>query len=320
MIKIKGFYALFFSAIIIIMVISPLPLLNLNSNIAANTENDNYFLIKDEQAGKIEKVSTTDYVIGVIAGEMSPESPMEALKAQAVAAYTYALYKRNLRIQNGYEYDLTSNHTSDQEYLSKTQQVALWKDDYSKNRSILESVVDQVNGIAITFGSKPILAVYHSVSSGKTEAAANIWSGNYPYLQSVQSSADLLSPEYKSEVKYSAFDFADRALDLGVTLVGAPNTWLGESIRDEGGYVTKYMLLGHEISGANMRSAFSLSSTDFDLEYKEEEFVFTVRGKGHGVGMSQYGAKVLAEQGSSYQEILSHYYPGTIIQKIDLDN
>ena len=319
-IKIKGFYALYFGVIFIIMVIAPMPLLA-NSNFAViQSDGRDIFLIKDEQSGEIERVSERDYIIGVLAGEMDPDSPKQALKAQAVAAYTYALYKRNLRFEKGYEYDMTSGYSSDQEYLEKTEQVALWQENYSQKRGILEEIFDEVKGYAITFGGRPILAVYHSVSAGKTETAASVWGGNYPYLQSVISDADLLSPQYTSKVSYSAFDFADKALDLGVTLVGAPQTWLGEATRSEGGYITEYILAGHEIRGVDMRSAFALPSANFELKYENEKFVFTVKGKGHGVGMSQYGAKYMAEQGANYEKILEYYYPGTVVEKIQPSN
>ena len=314
MIIIKGFYILAFAIIYIAMAVAPLPLLNTTSNPTSSNIKD-VFLVKTSD--EIEQVSETDYIIGVLSGEMDPDSPKEALKAQAVAAYTYALYKRNLRIENGYEYDLSSEFSTDQKYLSKTEQVALWQNEYSEKRQLLEEVVNQVKGYAITFQGKPILAVYHSVSSGKTETANSVWGGNYPYLQSVISDADLLSPDYKSEIVYSAFDFADKALDLGVTLVGAPETWLGECKRGEGGYVTKYSLLGHEISGTDMRFAYSLPSANFELEYTNEKFIFTIYGHGHGVGMSQYGAKILAEQGANFKEILTHYYSGTVVEKIN---
>lgn len=297
------------------MVIAPLPLVNTNSTAAVIGDSENCFIIKNEQNGKIEKVSEKDYVIGVLAGEMDPASPEEALKAQAVAAYTYAVYKRNLRIEKGLEYDLSADHSSDQEYLTQTEQVALWQENYSQNREILENIINEVQGVTITFGGKPILAVYHSTSCGKTEAAANVWGGNYPYLQSVESSADTLSPEYKSEIIYSAFDFADRALDLGVTLVGAPDLWLGESVKNESGYISEYLLAGHKIRGVDMRSAYSLPSANFQLTYSNEKFIFTVLGKGHGVGMSQFGAKTMAEQGSNYMQILEYYYPGTVVEK-----
>ena len=319
-ITIKGFYALYFGVIFIIMAVAPLPLIASSTAIPISEDSDDVFLIKDEQSGEIERVSERDYIIGVMAGEMDPDSHKEALKAQAVAAYTYALYKRNARLEKGYEYDLSSGHSSDQEYLKKSEQVALWQDQYSQKREILESIANEVYGIAITFGGKPILAVYHSVSSGKTEAAASVWGGNYPYLQSVISDADLLSPEYKSILSYSAFDFADKALDLGVTLVGAPSSWLGESTRGDGGYVTKYILAGHEISGVDMRSAYLLPSANFELEYLNEKFIFTVKGHGHGVGMSQFGAKYMAEQGSSFEQILEYYYPGTVVEKIVPNN
>lgn len=313
--KIKRFYILTFAAIFLVMTVAPLPLLGMNERVNTPIPSDTVFLVYDTKSGKIEAVEEFDYIVGVLAGEMSPDTPKEALKAQAVAAYTYAIYKRNIRIEKGNDYDLTSDHSKDQQYLSKTEQVALWQENYQKNRKILEDAVREVEGTVITFSGRAILSVYHSVSSGKTEAAEDVWNTPYPYLQAVESTGDLLAPDYTSEVIYTSLDFADKALDLGITLVGEPDSWLSSPERSASGGVIKYTLANHEVSGTDMRSAFGLNSTNFQLEYLNERFVFTVKGHGHGIGMSQFGAVYMAKQGSSFEQILEHYYPGTVIVK-----
>ena len=93
-------------------------------------------------------------------------------------------------------------------------------------------------------------------------------------------------------------------------------SWLSTPVRSESGGVITYALANHEVSGNDMRSVFGLNSTNFELQYVNERFVFTVKGYGHGVGMSQFGAIYMAEQGSDFEEILAHYYPNTKIEKI----
>ena len=313
----KGIYSLIIAVIIVTAVIAPLRVINTGierrGGSVKTVVSDGTFRVLDSKTGKIEKVEERDYVIGVLAGEMSPDNEKEALRAQAVAAYTFACYKREAARKSGAEYDLTSDPSTDQYYVSKTEQVALWQKNYEKNRTALEEVTDSVKGKLLTFGGEPILAAYHSVSSGKTEEASTVWGGNYPYLVSVESSSDLLAPDYLSTPSFTSKEFADKALDLGITLVGEPKDWLTEPERSKTGTVLKYKLAGHEVKGSEMRKAFGLASANFDLTYTKEKFCFTVRGRGHGVGMSQYGAVHMASQGSSYEEILAWYYPNTVL-------
>ncbi len=315
----KGIYSTLIFLLLIIMILSPLRVLNADIKIENGIDGTgslDYFLVKNSKDGEIEKIAEKEYIIGVLAGEMSPDSHIEALKSQAVASYTYALYKREKRVAENGEFDLTDSPDTDQNYISKAGRVALWQENYDKNEKVLEGVADSVYGEAVTFGGKPILALYHSVSSGKTENNENVFGGVYPYLSSVESSYDLLSPNYLSSVTYDSKEFAERALKLGITLVGEPNSWLTEPERTATGYVTSYTLAGHKFTGREIRSAFELKSSNFDLVYENGKFKFTARGNGHGVGMSQYGAVHMASVGSNYKEILVWYYQGTEIKKI----
>jgi stage II sporulation protein D len=135
-----------------------------------------------------------------------------------------------------------------------------------------------------------------------------------PYLVSVSSPETAQDvPNYVSTVEVSVSDFASslRAANLAADLSGTPDTWVGDITRDSSGRVATAVIGGAEISGAELREIFSLRSTAFTLEYKDGALLFTVTGYGHGVGMSQYGANVMAQSGSAYAEILAHYYPGT---------
>lgn len=314
----KGLYFGLAFILLATMIISPLRVLDY-SKTPTDTDTPlsqlDYFLVKSSDKGEIDELSEKEYIIGVLAGEMSPDNLDEALKAQAVAAYSYALYMREKRLSSGGEFDLTDSPDTDQKYLSKTERVALWQDSFDKNEGRLEEIFEAVKGEYISFGGKPILALYHSVSSGKTENCSNVFGGVYPYLCSVESSYDLLSPDYLTVISYDSKEFAEKALNLNITLVGEPTDWIREPERSETGNVLSYTLAGHKFKGTEMRSAFSLPSSNFDLVYENGKFKFTVRGHGHGVGMSQYGASHMAKLGSGYADILALYYPGTIITR-----
>lgn len=329
------------------------------------------FDVYNHETGKVEEMSAETYVFGVVACEMSPENEEEALKAQAVAAYTFACRKRLQRIKSASapvvsetasadpssadpsaipsigsstassdggssvsaesvgespvissaaetantpekkEYDVTTNSQLDQGYLSRAAAIAKWGDKGEEYAKKLDKIVSAVKGCLITYENAPIFAAYHAVSAGKTESAKNMWGSEYAYLQPVESVGDLLCPSYLSEVKLSAADFKKVLTDkLKISPEGDGSAnWLSEPARSQSGTVLTYKVCGTEVTGKDMRTAFGLRSPNFDLVFADNQFVFTVRGYGHGVGMSQYGANYMALQGSTYLEILSWYYP-----------
>lgn len=272
-----------------------------------------YFTVLNTTENTTAYVLERDYLIGVLAGEYSPDAEPEALKAGAVAAYSYACYRRKNRPKDDL-YDL-KNNTDDQCYLSEAEQKLRWQDRFETNRALIETAVDAVEGEYLSYDNEPVMAVYHAVSSGKTDAAEAVWDSPYPYLKSVESTADLLCPNYLSSLTVTSVEFADKALDLGVTLVGKADKWVGEIVRSDTGLVTSAKVGGYSFKGTELRKAFGLRSAHFDLTYHDGQFTFTVRGQGHNVGMSQYGASYMAESGSTYPEILSWYYPGTTLVK-----
>lgn len=310
----KGIYPIFVFLLAFVLLCAPLRRLSTEEipPVPIVPTEDGFYVACGAEA-EVSVVSERDYIIGVVAGEMSPDSEPEALKAQAVAAYTYAKYKQAERQREGKPYDLTDQANGDQCYRSQAEQVALWGEDYAKNRALIEAAVDAVAGEMLTADGKPILALYHSTSSGKTENAEEVWGKAYPCLVSVESTSDLLSPEYLGTASFSPTEFAEHALDAGVTLVGEPSGWIGEVTRSGTGMVKTIVLGGTAVSGTAVRSAFSLASANFDLALTDGAFVFTTRGRGHGVGMSQFGAHQMAAQGSTYQEILAWYYPGAVL-------
>ena len=132
---------------------------------------------------------------------------------------------------------------------------------------------------------------------------------------SVESQGDKLSPDYISETVFSSNEFKAYAKKCSVKLTGDADGWVEDINTDKSGYVTSVMLCGEKVSATEFRKAFLLKSPCFDIEYDGDKFAVTCRGYGHGVGMSQYGADYMARQGSTWREILMHYYTGVEITR-----
>lgn len=284
----------------------------------ADSEAEGDFIsVMSSSTGKIEKVGMREYVVGCVAAEMSALYHTEALKAQAVACYTYA--KKTCE-QNGKHKDsslgaadITDSPDTHQGYLGKKQRKEKWGEKYDEYEAKITEAVDEVFGYYLSYDGETALALYHAISAGATQSAESMWGSVIPYLISVESPGDKLSPDYESKTVLSKEEFRKAAKSCGVKLTGDADGWLKKNEKDEYGY-TKSLTLGDEkISGSKIREEFGLRSQCFDAEYSEGEFVFICRGYGHGVGMSQYGADYMARQGFSWKEILLHYYPGTEI-------
>lgn len=266
------------------------------------------------QNGETQLIDMDEYIFGVVAAEMPVLYEIEALKAQAVAAYTFTLFRKNANKEK--DYDITSDFTVDQSYISKTQAQEKWGDKAEEYTEKIEKAVSEVSGLAITYDSLPILAVYSASSCGKTQNAADVWGGKYPYLVSVDSEWDKLSADNISKVTISADELKAKLSSL-VQISGDTTEWIKNITKNKAGYVTCLEISGKEVSGNDIRNALDLKSSAFDVSLGESAFTFTVSGNGHGVGMSQTGANGMAKESFDYKEILSHYYTDCKIEKID---
>lgn len=258
-----------------------------------------------------------EYILGVVAAEMAADNNAEALKAQALAAYTFAYRKHLQNNKAGNEYDLTNDSTLDQRYIDEEGRKIKWGEEFSKNENKLKQIVQSVSNQLIVYNNEPILAVYHAISSGKTETAKNVWGSDYPYLQSENSVGDLLCAEYYSELKVNSDEFIHKITGLGIEVNCEAEKIIGSSKKSQSGTVLELELCGKKCTGMKIREAFGLRSAAFDIIFKNNMFVFTVSGYGHGVGMSQFGANYLAQQGSDYKEIIATYYRGSEIVNIN---
>ena len=190
---------------------------------------------------------------------------------------------------------------------------ANWGEEYEENLSRIRAAVADTAGESLRYRGEPVFAAFHASSAGATEDSGAVWSPR-PYLVSVDSPETARDvPGYISSLRCAPIDFRDVILSAypQADFSGPEAAWIGELRRDGSGRVAGAVLGGVEIPGKELRRLFSLRSTAFTLEYREGDFLFTVVGSGHGVGMSQYGAMVLARDGADYRGILTHYYPGT---------
>ncbi len=269
--------------------------------------------------GSVKTLKMREYIIGSLSGEMSASYHKEALKAQAVACYTFALYVASREEKRPECADISDDSTVYQSYIDEDARKKKWGDDFEKNEKIMSEAVDEVFGQYLEYDGKPAMAAYHAMCSGKTESAANVWGKSVSYLKSTVSSGDKLAPNYETCQKVSADEFKRILFKKGLTYGDYPtdaSKWIGDIERYDSGVVKYVDICGKKISGTDMRSLFSLKSADFDISFADGGFTFTCRGNGHFVGMSQYGADYMARQGSSYDEILNHYYPGTVLKKL----
>ena len=175
----------------------------------------------------------------------------------------------------------------------------------------IRKAVADTDGQYLVYDGQLIRAVFHAASAGSTECSAALWGGDAPYLVSVSSPETAQDvPNYVSTAEIAADAVWDAVLDRypDCVLGDDPSTWFGTPVLDDSGRVASIPVGSETLTGAQVRALFSLRSAAFSVAYGGGIFTFTVTGSGHGVGMSQYGANVMAVQGSGYADILAHYY------------
>ena len=272
---------------------------------AKRVSGEDKFRIKLVKTGEIVELSREEYLFGCIASEMPINYDDEALKAQGIAAYTYALRNKE---QSYEEYDLTDDYQVDQCYKSREEIKEKWGEKYDENAQRLERIIDEIAGLKLTYNGETALSLYHAVSSGKTLSSKEVWGEDIPYLVSVDSSYDKLNEKYNTVVSVNKNDFIK-----DFSLSGVKNL---KTEKSENGRVNFLTVSDKKIGSGEIVKKYSLRSSCFDVETNDDSIVFSVFGYGHGVGMSQYGADCMAKNGSNYEEILLHYYKGCKIEKM----
>ncbi|MDR0889765.1 MAG: stage II sporulation protein D [Oscillospiraceae bacterium] len=262
----------------------------------------------------VEELSLREYLVGVVLAEMPASFSAEALKAQAVASRTFTL--RKIDAEKHEDAGVCGNSSCCQGYISPTAYVQ--GAGSQENVEAVRMAVEATDGLVVTYNNALIDATYFSCSGGRTEAAVAVWGGDIPYLQAVDSPGEEDALRYTETLEIDAREFAATLLasypemDLGAS----PADWFGATSYTAGGGIDCISIGGVEVSGTALRSLFSLRSTNLILTPEQDSIIIKSFGFGHRVGMSQYGADAMARSGKDFEEILTHYYQGTKIQKL----
>lgn len=280
-------------------------------------ETEGTFRILNSATGRLFDVTEAEYVRGALAAEMPPTFHSEALKAQAVAAHTYALCARNMQKASPDPALGGADFSADPEDWKTYTTEKIFRERYGDMADAYWNAIcgaaDAARDYVMLYEGEPIVAAYHSMNTGRTEDASNVWTGSAPYLIPVESRGDLLAPDYKTEQRFPPDQVGEalRKAYPGIELGDDPAGWFALGDRSDSGYVLSVRAGDREFAAKELRTLLDLRSTAFDLDWAGGEFCFTVRGYGHGVGLSQYGADYYARQGLDFAQILEHYYPGT---------
>ena len=268
---------------------------------------------------EVEEVALDDYLVNVVSAEMPASYEMEALKAQAVVARTYTIYKaQEKKHENA---DICDDSSCCQAWISKEDRLAKWEESQRENNwKKITDCVNQTKGKIITYGNQAICAFFHSNSGGITETAVNVWGGgNYPYLQVVETAGEEGYTQYASEVVLTREELLNKIKekyqDISINFDNDEDIKIIE--HTESGRVKTIKFGNHEISGVEARTLLGLKSTNFEIIKENDKIKFSVKGYGHGVGMSQTGADAMAKQGSNYEDIIKHFYTGVEIKDVN---
>ena len=306
-----------------------------NTNIADNNQNNlendiqessydykkyNTIKLLHKDTEKIEEINLDEYLYGVVSAEMPASFEEEALKAQAVVARTYTIYKIVNNDGKHDEADICDDSTCCQAWISKEDRLEKWKEE--EREEYWNKIVNAVNSTAgkiITYEGEPINAFFHSNSGGTTEAPINVWGGSgYPYLQSVSTSGEDAYSQYSSEAEFTKEEFEEKIKKLhsDFKIDYKEKDCIKIEEYTEGNRVKNVKIGNLELSGVEVRNIFGLRSANFEITIEDDKIKFEVIGYGHGVGMSQTGADSLAKQGKNYEEIITHFYTGVKIENM----
>lgn len=297
---------------IIIILILPFILTNIleknETKIIELVHNEKTIRVLRSKTQTIEKVPFEEYVVGVLAGEMPIYFEEEALKAQAVASRSYAL--KRIEYNKNQNYDVVDS-TNNQVYLDNDYLKKVWGTNYTKNINKIRKAVNATSCEYLDYNGTIVDAMFFSTSTGKTESVAEVFNISLPYLKSVSSTWDeKVSPVFNDYYTFTIDNFYQK---LGLNYNENLNIEVIETT--SAGRIKKIKINNVEFTGNKISTTFNLRSTSFTIDKEGNKINITTTGYGHGVGMSQYGAQGMANEGYKYDEILKHYYSGVKIKK-----
>ena len=276
--------------------------------VSVSKEAETRILLRDEK-GNVAPMALEAYLVGAVLGDMPASFEEEALKAQSVAARTYALKNRQTGGKHG-DGSVCVNAGCCQAYCDKSAYLRRGGTESGIEKVMM--AVENTEGLVLTYDGALIDATYFACSGGRTENAAEVWGVDFPYLRATDSPGEEAAAYYQDS-KWISFQDLQTVLKLGEEETAGE--WIGEVTRTSGGGIATMEIRGRIFTGTELRRVLGLRSTFFSAEVSEGGIRFDTKGYGHRVGMSQYGANAMALAGSTYPEILEHYYPGTALQK-----
>jgi len=289
------------------------------TNESYNYKNYNTIKLVHTKDNSIEEIGLDEYLYGVVSAEMPVDFELEALKAQAIVARTYTIYKITQNESKHGDAHICDSSACCQAWILKEDRLARWEQEKGEeNWNKIVLAVNDTKGKIITYEGKPINAFFHSNSGGATESPINVWGGSgYPYLQTVETSGEDGYTQYSSELEISKDDFINKMKekysDFVINFEEENSLQILEYT--EGGRIKTIKIGNKNLSGVEVRTIFGLRSANFLIEVSDK-IKFSVKGYGHGVGLSQTGADSLAKQGYSAEDIIKHFYSGVIVENI----
>ena len=299
--------------ITIILIILPFVIVQIFNQVEekeTHFEKNQIVRVKREKKNVIEKIPLENYVMGVLSGEMPTTFPMEALKAQAVAAITYVL--RKIEYAKNQEYDVVDT-VANQVYYSNDELKERWKKEYNEKINLIQKAVLETKGEYLTYQGQIVNAFFFSTSTGYTENCEEVFQENLPYLRSVKSDWEKdISPVFEDSKTFTIQEFYQK-----LNLDSNSNFSIQVTKTTSTGRVKEIQINGKLFLASDVTKALGLRSSFFEITKNDNQIIIHTKGFGHGVGMSQYGAYGMAKNGSNYQEILKYYYQGVDIKKIE---
>lgn len=283
----------------------------------APAADDGAYTVRVLTEGGVEEQTMADYLWSVTAAEMPAGFEPDALRAQAVCARTYTLWKATHNSKHKEQgADVCTDSACCQAYITKEAAAERWGASAAEYTAKIAAAVADTSGVIAAYDGKPIQAVFFSSASGATEDAAAVWGNALPYLVSVDSPEGDEVPNYRSETVLTRDEVKSlvTAAYPGADLSGEPSEWFQNVTYTASGRVASVGVGGVTLSGGAARNLFSLRSACFTVAYADGCFTFSVIGYGHGVGLSQYGANAMAKAGSGWRDILAHYYTGVTLE------
>jgi len=269
--------------------------------------------------GEAHAMDMAEYLTGVLRAEMPASFEMEALKAQAVAARSYTLHKmRSGSIAAHPDFDACDDVGCCKAFMSAAAAAQGWGERAEEYEKKLARAVAETDGEVLLYEGESVLAVFFSSSAGHTQGAQEVWQDELPYLKSVESpETAALVPNYYSTARFTKEEYRARIAAACPQADTSRQQCIDAISRNDAQYVSRVETLGLTLRGNELRAVLGLRSPYFEVEESDGELVFHVTGYGHGVGLSQYGANAMAKDGADYREILTHYYVGTEIEKVE---